>query len=71
MAKIVGSQNKTKNHAKWHYNKLICGAYDEEFTFSSCTCIKNYILSNNLISNDIMKITIISCVLDASNISVS
>ena len=41
MTKIVGSQNETKNHAKWHDNMLICGANDEEFTFSSCTYIKN------------------------------
>ena len=41
MTEIVGSQNDTKNHAKWHDNSLICGGSDEEFTFSSSTYIKN------------------------------
>ena len=41
MTNIVGTQNEIKNHAKWHDNTLICGANDEEFTFSSCTHIKN------------------------------
>lgn len=41
MAEIIGSQNKTKNHANWHDNSLIYGDSDKEFTFSSCTYMKN------------------------------
>ena len=39
MTKTVGSQNETKNHAKWHDDMLIYDANDEESIFSSCTLI--------------------------------